>query len=881
MNHFKECGGFLRPPVLQTTVERGRMDKGEIMRPVKSFDVKASLPEPLEPLRDIAYNLWWYWNIDAVKLFYRLDPVLWEEKNHNPIGILGNIPQSRLEELAADEGVLAHLARVRAQYDNYMTGPNWYSRNIGKGRDPLIAYFSLEFGLAECVPIYSGGLGVLAGDHLKSASDLGIPLVGVGLLYQEGYFRQYLNNDGWQQQKYINNDFYNIPLVQVKDSNGEDLKIELDFPNGILYARVWKIQVGRVPLFLLDANIDENSKENRIITSTLYGGDQEMRLRQEMLIGIGGLRALHAMDIWPTICHMNEGHAAFLALERIRTLMEMEKLTFGEAFELASAGNVFTTHTPVAAGHDRFPPSLVLRYFENYIPELGLSGDEFLGLGRINPRSADETFTMTVLALKAADQSNAVSRLHSKVSRDMWQTLWPGFPIDEIPISHVTNGIHVPSWISQDMVDLYDRYVGPKWRDEPTSVEIWNRVNNIPDEEIWRTHERRRERLVSFARKRLHAQLKNQGASDFELNLTRGALNSKALTIGFARRFATYKRADLLFRDIERLSKILKDPDMPVQIIIAGKAHPRDDEGKELIRRIVHFSRLPELRGSVIFIEDYDMNVARYMVQGVDVWLNTPRRPLEASGTSGMKAVANGAMHFSVLDGWWDEAYSPEVGWAIGSGEVYDDPVYQDTVESNAIYDILEKDLVPLFYDTETGGIPRHWVEKMKRSMGRLIPVFNTHRMVHEYYSDRYRPAIARYEALKADRDVRARALALWKQKVRDNWAGIRIMRVDSDSTGPFQVGDTVRVTAMVNLGNLSPEDVRVELYAGMVDASGSLFDSRPVVMEHKGDKLKGQIFEGFLTLAKSGKTGYSLRILPDHPDMYAPSDLQLIKWAG
>ena len=851
------------------------------MRPVKSFDVKASLPEPLEPLREIAHNLWWYWNIDAVKLFYRLDPVLWEETNHNPMEILGNIPQPKLEELAADEGVLAHLGRVKVQFDNYMDGPNWYSRNYPNGGKTSIAYFSLEFGLAECVPIYSGGLGILAGDHLKSASDLGIPLVGIGLLYQEGYFRQYLNNDGWQQQLYINNDFYNMPIVRVKDKNGEDLKIELDFPNGILSARVWKIQVGRIPLFLLDTNIDENSKENRVITSSLYGGDQETRLRQEMLLGIGGLRALHAMDIWPTICHMNEGHAAFLALERIRTLMELEQLTFGEAFELASAGNVFTTHTPVAAGHDRFPPPLVLQYFRNFIPELGLSADEFLGQGRINTRAADETFTMTVLALKGADQSNAVSRLHCHVSRDMWNSLWPGFPINEIPISYVTNGIHVPSWISQDLVDLYDRYVGPKWREEPTSVEIWNRVNSIPEEEIWRTHERRRERLVSFARKRLYSQLKRQGASDFELNLTRGILNSKALTIGFARRFATYKRADLLFRDMDRLSKILKNPDMPVQIIIAGKAHPRDDEGKELIRRIVHYSRLPEFRGNVIFIEDYDMNVARYMVQGVDVWLNTPRRPLEASGTSGMKAVANGAIHFSVLDGWWDEAYTPDVGWAIGSGESYDDPVYQDNVESNAIYEILEKELVPLFYDIETGRIPRRWVEKMKRSMSQLIPVFNTHRMVHEYFSHCYRPGIDRYNALKADNDSRARALALWKQKIRENWAGIRILRIDSDTPGPFKVGDAVRVTAMVNLGNLCPEDVRVELYAGMVDASGSLFDARPVIMEYKTDKLKGQIFEGIITLAKSGKTGYSLRIMPNHPDMYSSSDLMLIKWAG
>lgn len=850
------------------------------MRPVKSFEVKASLPEPLEPLREIAYNLWWYWNIDAVKLFYRLDPGLWEEKNHNPVDIIGSIPQSRYEELATDEGVLAHLARVKAQFDSYMYGPNWYSKNISKATDPKIAYFSLEFGLSECVPIYSGGLGVLAGDHLKSASDLGIPLVGVGLLYQEGYFRQYLNNDGWQQQLYINNDFYNMPIAPVIDSTGSSLRIELDLPGGTLYARVWKIQVGRVPLYLLDTNIEENTRENRNISAALYGGDQEMRLRQEMLLGIGGLRALNLMDIWPTICHMNEGHAAFLALERIRTLMEQEGLTFGEAFELASAGNTFTTHTPVSAGHDRFPPSLMLRYFESFFPELGLTPDEFLALGRVSPKAADEPFCMTVLALKTADQSNAVSKLHKQVSREMWKDLFPLFPVEEVPIINVTNGVHVPSWISQDLVDLYDRYVGPKWREEPTSLEIWERVKMIPDEEIWRTHERRRERLVSFARRRLYAQMKRLGASDYELNVTKGVLNSKALTIGFARRFATYKRGDLIFRDLDRIAKILKNPEKPVQIIIAGKAHPRDDEGKELIRRIIHYSRLPELRGNVVFVEDYDLNVARYLVQGVDVWLNTPRRPLEASGTSGMKAAANGAINMSVLDGWWDEAYTPEVGWAIGSGEVYVDLDYHDMIESNAIYDILEKDLVPLFYNVEQSGLPRKWIEKMKHSMSRLIPMFNTHRMVHEYWSDRYRPAIERYEGLLADNAARARALSLWKQKIVENWASVRILRVDSDSPGPFKVGGTVRVTAMIALGNLLPSDISVELYTGMVDADGSLFDAKPMVMAWKGEKQKGHVFEGSLTLTRSGKTGYSLRVLPTHPDMYGNHDLMLIKWA-
>ncbi len=520
------------------------------MKPVKSFIVRASLPKSLESLRELAYNIGWNWNVEAIKLFYRLDRNLWEEKYHNPVSILGCISQSRLEFLSKDDGILAHLDRVKEHYDKYITESTWYSKNYEKTPEKKIAYFSLEFGLIESIPIYSGGLGILAGDFLKSASDLGIPFAGVGLLYQEGYFRQYLNKDGWQQELYIDNDFYNMPTIPILDSNGEDLKIELDFPDGTLFAKVWKIQVGRVPIFLLDTNISENTQKNRGITATLYGGDQEMRLKQEILLGIGGTRALHAMDIWPTVYHMNEGHAAFLALERIRTLMEEKKLTFDEALVLASSGNVFTTHTPVAAGHDRFPPDLVLRYFEHFYPELGLTSEEFLGLGMINTKSSTEKFCMTVLAIKCTDKANAVSRLHMHVSKDMWKSLYPGFPVDEVPISHITNGIHVSSWVSHDMIDLFERYLGPRWRTEPSSEEIWSRVNDIPDEEIWRTHEVRRERLVSFARRCLQSQLKRRGASEAEINIARGSLNSKTLTIGFARRFASYKRADLLFTDL-------------------------------------------------------------------------------------------------------------------------------------------------------------------------------------------------------------------------------------------------------------------------------------------------------------------------------------------
>ncbi len=851
------------------------------MRPVKSFTVKASLPKSLEPLHDLAYNLYWTWNTNAVKLFYRVDRELWEEKYHNPVSLFGAVSQERFEKLAGEEGFQSELKRIRGDYENYLEGSSWYSRTHKNANGFQIAYFSLEFGLIESVPIYSGGLGILAGDHLKSASDLGLPLVGVGLLYQEGYFKQYLNNDGWQGETYVDNDFYNMPVTPVRDSSGQDLHIELEFPDGVLKVRVWKIAVGRVPLILLDTNLPENPAHYRKITASLYGGDKEMRLQQEMLLGVGGLRALYAMDIWPSVFHMNEGHAAFLAIENIRSAMEVNGMTFDEASELTSAGSVFTTHTPVPAGHDRFSPDLVLKYFRNVIPELGMTDEEFLALGRIDPKNASEEFCMTILALKSADHSNAVSRLHMHVSRDMWRELWPGFPEDDVPIQHVTNGVHVPSWVSQDLVELFDRYVGPRWKNEPTSPEIWNRVLDIPDEEIWRTHERRRERLVTFARRRLQTQLKRRGVSDSEMNIVRGALNSKALTIGFARRFATYKRAGLIFSDIARLAKILTDPEKPVQIIIAGKAHPQDNEGKKIIRQIIHYTRRPDLRNHIVFIEDYDICVARYLVQGVDVWLNNPRRPLEASGTSGMKAAANGALNFSILDGWWDEAYTPDVGWAIGHGEMYDDPQYQDAVESNALYDVLEKDLVPLYYDMGVDGLPRRWIHKMKTAMSRLLPAFNTDRMVHQYFHEHYLPANERYLRLRENEAERSKNLALWKQKIRKNWQSVKFLSVETVVTEAYEVGGSVPVTAVLSLGDLSTGDVAVELYAGRIDSDGSLVDTVPLPMEFIESNNGGHVFRGTLPFNQSGRYGYDVRVMPSNEDLANKQELMLITWAS
>ena len=584
-----------------------------------------------------------------------------------------------------------------------MKETTWWDKKYGQER-PIIAYFSAEYGLAECLPIYSGGLGVLSGDHLKTASDLGIPLIGVGLLYQQGYFRQYLTPDGWQQERYPANDFYNLPLHPVLTAGGQPLYVELRLAGARLKIKVWKLQVGRVPLYLMDTNIPENPRELQDITDQLYGGDRETRIRQELVLGRGGVHALLAMGIRPTVYHMNEGHSAFLALERVHTYMQEAGVSFREALEAVRAGSVFTTHTPVLAGFDLFAPELMEKYFGDYLQEARISRDELLALGRANASDPREAFNMAVLALRTSAYTNGVSKLHGQVSRGLFQKYYPQVPEQEVPITSITNGIHLRSWISNEMATLYDRYLGPEWWSRPAEAWIWERVADIPDEELWATHERRRQRMIAIIRRRLYAQLERRGAPPAELRKARGVLDTDALTIGFARRFATYKRATLLLADLERLMKILLNSSMPVQFVFAGKAHPRDAEGKEFIKNLVAACQQEELRRHMVFLEDYDIQLARYLVHGVDIWLNNPRRPLEASGTSGMKVLANGGLNLSILDGWWAEGYRPEAGWAIGAGEEYQDTGHQDYVESNALYNMLESEVVPLFYQRDEDG---------------------------------------------------------------------------------------------------------------------------------------------------------------------------------
>jgi starch phosphorylase len=837
----------------------------------------------------LAYNLRWAWDHGTIELFRRLDSDLWESTGHNPVRMLGTISQAQLNAAVKDEAFMAQLDRTARELNDYLSAEStWYRRAYGQTDGMSVAYFSLEFGLTECLCIFSGGLGVLAGDHLKSASDLGLPLTGVGLLYQQGYFGQYLNAAGWQQESYEDNDFQNLPIALERRPDGSPVTVEVRLAGHAVSAQVWRARVGRLPLYLLDTNMPGNRPEDRDVTDQLYGGDREMRLKQEILLGIGGCRALEALGIEPTVHHMNEGHAAFLGLEHARRLMERRGLSFAEAREAASAGLIFTTHTPVPAGHDYFPPALMDRYFADYPGILKLSRNEFLGLGRQNPANDAEEFCMTVLALRLAGHSNGVSLLHGEVSRAMWKGIWPGLPEDEVPIGSVTNGVHLRTWISLEMNQLYDRYLGPQWREEHADAKIWQRVESMPREELWRTHERRRLRLVAFTRSHLRTQLQHRGAPQSAIDAGGEALDPDALTIGFARRFATYKRATLLLRDVERLGRILNHSERPVQIIFAGKAHPKDDAGKQLIQQVVRLAQSRDFRSRLVFLENYDMAVARYLVQGSDIWLNTPLRPLEASGTSGMKAVANGAISLSTLDGWWDEAWQGAargnyfIGWAIGRGESYDDDAYQDQVESAALYELLEDDIVPTFYDRGRDGLPRRWIDCMKSSIAHLCPSFNMQRVVQEYAADFYVGAHEHYGRLLADGSARARGLAAWSARLRAGWGQVRVDGVDKAPDKALPVGSRIPVRARIRLGPIDPSEVAVELYLGHLDSQGEIAKGVALPMEPAGRTPEGlHVFEASgVACLESGLHGYTVRVLPYHPDAAKGFLPGLIAWA-
>ncbi|MEE8440565.1 MAG: alpha-glucan family phosphorylase [Spirochaetia bacterium] len=831
---------------------------------IETYKVDPQIPEPLRPLKDLAHNLWLSWNFDAVMLFMRLDYDLWMQSHQNPARLLGMISQDRYEELAKDDSYLAGLKTVYEKFVAYRDGETWYSG----GHKDVVAYFSMEYGLDVSLPIYSGGLGVLSGDHMKSSSDLGLPLVGVGLLYRQGYFQQYLNADGYQQESYPENDWYNMPVSLCRDGGGAPLRITVQIGDSTVVAQIWEVQIGRTSLYLLDTNINDNNDENRAITATLYGGTRETRIRQEILLGIGGIRALRALGINPAVTHVNEGHSAFLAIERIRELMTAQKLSLREAMEALRPTNIFTTHTPVPAGNERFTVELMEKYFPSIAAGLGMSFGDFMALGRENPKDAEEHFCMTVLALRLSAYSNAVSRLHGQVSRRMWKALWPGLPDHEIPITSITNGVHVRHWLSHDMLDLLDRYFGPRFYDEPANLEIWDRIDRVSDEELWRTHERRKERLVAFSRERLRSQYRRRGMTGSQLLTADEVLSPYALTISFARRFASYKRATLLFRDPDRLHRLLTDKDRPVQLIFSGKAHPHDVPGKNLIKEIVHFAAQPEIRSKIVFLENYDIGVAKYLVSGADLWLNTPRRPMEASGTSGMKAAINGVLNCSVLDGWWAEGYDPGHGWAIGGGEEYDDEVEQDEIESQLLYNLLEQEIIPTYFERGQDGLPREWIKRMKASMRNLGKAFSSRRMLVEYAEKFYLPALDNYKRMTTEKYAGIKDLTAYFDALAGEWESIRIVAFPGVPDRDLKVGDAMELTAGVDLGSIKPESVRVEIYHGAMNNVGEIEPASRVEMDHAGttDDVSVHQYTATVRCDQAGRQGFAIRVLLKHP---------------
>jgi glycogen phosphorylase len=708
------------------------------------------LPRRIVRLRELAYNLWWTWQPDAQRLFNRLDNDLWERLSHNPIRLLREIERALLNEATQDKNYLDLYDRVFKTYDEYLANQEtWSNRTHPELVNRPIAYFSMEFGLHETLPIYSGGLGVLAGDHLKEASDLGLPLVAVGFIYTQGYFSQRFSEDGWQEA--INNqiNFSDLPAIPILQEDGTPVTVSVEFPDRAVAVRVWEVKVGRVPLFLLDSNVDTNSADDRLLTARLYWSDLEKRVMQEMLLGVGGVRALRALGYNPSVWHMNEGHAAFLTLERVRESVAAGH-AFDEAVEITRGQNVFTTHTPVAAGNDEFPLWLMDKYLAALWPGLNLSRDQFVDIAR-HKQSWGESFSMGVLALRYSAGRNAVSELHGHVARRMWHFLWPDVEEEDVPITHVTNGVHVGNWMARRLRVLLKKYLGDDWLEHLDEAELWDKLNNVPPEELWAVRQHLKRKMVFYLRDRVRDRWRHGGFHPVQVVASGVLLDPYALTIGFARRFATYKRASLILSDVERLLNIINRPNRPVQIIFAGKAHPADEPGKQLIQQIYRTVKKAESGGRLVFLEDYDMNVARYLVQGVDVWLNTPRRPMEASGTSGMKAGMNGVLNFSVLDGWWREAYNSHNGWAIGEDKDPVSPEVQDPSDAENLYSTLDNEIIPLFYDREA-GLPREWIERMKDSLRTITPQFSTRRMLKEYIERLYLPALPKEDEKKTTR---------------------------------------------------------------------------------------------------------------------------------
>jgi len=837
------------------------------MQKVQLFNVGPTMPKKIAFLETLARNLWWCWHPESIELFRRIDPRAWNRDGHNPLVFLSKLDQKQLEELAEDDSFLGHLEEVQRRFTVEVKRPD--SCTDPAASCCCVAYLSLEYGLHESVKMYSGGLGVLAGDHVKAASDMELPLVAVGLLYRQGYFQQHLDPDGLQQESYPEHKLNEMPVVRARDADGNDIRVTVPLPEGPLHAAVFRLEVGRVPLWMLDTNIPENSPELRTTTAKLYSGDRRTRLRQELLLGIGGFKALQAVGCDPHVFHMNEGHAAFVNLARIAHLVRDKGIEMEVAREVVARTSVFTTHTPVSAGNETFAVDLVKPHLAALEEEIVIPPATVIAWGQSEDGSQGDELSMTILGLRLAELSNAVSKLHGRVAREMWADLWPGRPEDEVPISSITNGIHVPTWLAPDLAALFDRYLGPDWRSDPADPEILERVAHMPNEDLWRAHELCRARLIRSVREHGERQMLACNAPAEQVAHIRSVLNFDVLTVGFARRFAVYKRGTLLLRDPERLEALLTHSDCPVQFVFAGKAHPSDQHGKDLIRQIVHFARKANVRHRMVFLENYNVRVARSLVQGVDVWLNTPRRPLEASGTSGMKAAVNGALNLSILDGWWDEAYTPARGWAIGAGEDYADPEYQDSVESQALYNLLENEVVPAFYDRKTGDLPAPWIDRMKASIAMALEHFSSHRMVAEYRDRFYNPALEAYDSLVADGAARAGALLEQRRRLAALWKDVRIDNVHAErDVSELHVGDRFAVSAAVSLGELSPEEVDVQVYFGPVDSKNSIVESRAQIMTQAGAPSKGvHAYTQEVACSTTGRYGFTVRVVPRGED--------------
>ncbi len=851
-----------------------------MMNILGKVSVFPKIPESIGRLQELAYNLWWSWEPAAQALYAQIDADLWRQTNHNPVKFLRNVHQQRLENAAADPAYVQAVNAVMADFDGYMSSAqgDWFTTHYADKRDQTIAYFSAEFGLHEALPIYSGGLGVLSGDHCKEASDLNLPFIGVGFLYPQGYFTQRIDPTGRQQAEYEKIDFAEMPVTPALDQQGREVLINVDLPGRTVYAKVWRIQIGRIPIFLMDTDVPRNAPQDRELSARLYGGDREMRISQEVVLGIGGVRAVRALGYNPAAWHMNEGHSAFLGLERIRELVQGQGLSFQEAAEAVRANALFTTHTPVPAGNDAFAFEMVEKFFWQYWGQLGIDRDQFIAFARQELPWGPQ-YSMTVLAIRLSSYANGVSKLHGEVSRDMWQFLWPDTPVGQTPIGHITNGVHTKTWLAPELRTLYSRYLQGDWLEEVDNPAIWAGLDQMPDSELWTVHQQRKDRMVEAVRRRTQEQYLRYGEGTRRLQEAGQLLNPQALTLGFARRFATYKRAMLIFRDEARLLRLLNDPEQPLQIVFSGKAHPADEPGKGLIQQIYQISQRPEFMGKVLFVENYDMNVARQLIAGVDVWLNNPRRPHEASGTSGEKAALCGIPNFSILDGWWVEGFDGSNGWSIGEEREYKDEETQDEADALSLYATLEDEVIPLFYARDAKGIPAGWLTKMKNAIRTCAPQFSMKRMVKEYTVNYYLPAAANAQSFTANNFSLARDLAAWKGRLAQQWNVLQI-QAEIQSIKQITVGDSLQVTARVWLNGVPEGEVAVELLSGAVNGQGQLSTPQVTAMQVVGQENGAQLYQAKVTPTDTGVLNVGVRARPRHQGLIHPNETGVSRWA-